>query len=75
MNRLTRILLVALGLAVLAGAAIAANVLLLRYADSRNDPVGKLTPRAVISRPGTPAPTTTREPEHKQRQSGEQRDD
>jgi hypothetical protein len=60
---LTRILLVALAIAALATGGIALNVLLLGQADSRNDPVGKLTPRARISEPTPPAstPTTTHE--------------
>lgn len=60
---LTRILLVALAVAALAAGGIALNLLLLGHADSRNDPVGKLTPRANISEP-TPTvstPTTTQD--------------
>jgi hypothetical protein len=53
---LSRTALVVLGVLALAGTAIAVNVLLLRYADSRSDPVGKLTPRATITQPGTSAP-------------------
>ncbi len=35
-------------------AAIAANLALLRLAEERNDPVGKLSPKAVFTaRPGT----------------------
>ncbi len=46
----------------LATGGIALNVLL-GQADSRNDPVGNLTPRANISGPTPPAstPTTTQE--------------
>jgi hypothetical protein len=56
-RRLTGILLVVLAVAALATAGIVANLVLLGYADSRNDPVGKLTPRASISEP-TPRVTT-----------------
>ena len=61
-RRLTRILLVALAVAALAAGGIALNLLLLGQTDSRNDPVGKLTPRATIQ-PTPPAstPTTTHE--------------
>jgi len=60
---LTNILLVAFAVAALAAGGIALNVLLLERADSRNDPVGNLTPRANISQPTppAPAPTTTHE--------------
>ncbi len=45
-----------LALTAVAAAALAANLILLRYATSNNDPVGKLSPRAaVITTP--PAPT------------------
>jgi hypothetical protein len=54
---LARILLVALVVAALAAGGIALNILLLGQADSRNDPVGKLTPRAGISQPAPPAST------------------
>ena len=57
--RLSRTLLVALAVLALAGAGIAANVVLLAYADSTNDPVGKLTPRADIRQPASPALTKT----------------
>ena len=59
---LTRILLVALAVVALAAGGIALNLLLLGQADSRNDPVGNLTPRANIQ-PTPPAstPTTTHE--------------
>jgi hypothetical protein len=55
---LARIVLAALAVAALAVGGIALNLLLLGQADSRNDPVGKLTPRANISRP-TPGPPQT----------------
>jgi hypothetical protein len=60
---LTRILLVVLAVAALAVGGIALNLLLLGQADSRNDPVGRLTPRADISQrtPTASTPTTTRE--------------
>jgi hypothetical protein len=63
-RRLTRILLVALAVAALATAGIVANFVLLGYADSRTDPVGKLTPRANISQPTPPAPNRTTTQEH-----------
>jgi hypothetical protein len=49
MTRLVVVLLVA----VAAAAVIAANVALLGYASSSNDPVGKLSPRAHL--PAAPA--------------------
>ena len=60
---LAGILLVALAVAALAAGGIALNVLLLGQADSRNDPVGRLTPRANIGEPTPPTsiPTTTHE--------------
>ena len=60
---LTRILLVALAVAALAAGGIALNLALLGQTDSRNDPVGKLTPRANIneSTPSHSTPTTTYE--------------
>lgn len=61
---LTRILLVVLAVAALAAGSIALNVLLLGQADSRNDPVGNLTPRADISQPTPPASTPTTTQEH-----------
>jgi hypothetical protein len=62
-RRLIGILLVVLAVAALAAGGIALNLLLLGQTDSRNDPVGKLTPRANISQPTAPAstPTTTHE--------------
>lgn len=62
-RRLIGILLVVLAVAALAAGGIALNLLLLGQTDSRNDPVGKLTPRANISQPTPPAstPTTTHE--------------
>lgn len=56
-SRLARLLVVAAAAAALAAAGIAVNFLLLRYAESRNDPVGKLTPRATITQPTPPATT------------------
>ena len=58
-RRLTRVLLVALAVVALATGGIALNLLLLGQTDSRNDPVGKLTPRADIGRPTPPASTPT----------------
>ncbi len=63
-HRFTRVLVLALAVAALATAGIVANFVLLGYADTRNDPVGKLTPRADISRPAAPTPTQTTEQEH-----------
>jgi hypothetical protein len=63
-RQLTRIILVTLAVAALATAGIVANLVLLGHADSRNDPVGKLTPRASIpeqTRPGSTPTTTTNE--------------
>ena len=68
---LTRILLVAFAVAALAAGGIALNVLLLGQADSRNDPVGKLTPRANISQPMPPAPTPTTTHEHTETEAEE----
>ena len=57
-SRLVRLVLIA-GLALAApGGAIAANVALLRSADDSGDPVGKLSPRAIL----TPAPPETTSP-------------
>lgn len=43
-----RLLLVALVVGALVTGGIVANVVLLGYAESRHDPVGRLTPRAVV---------------------------
>ena len=59
--RLARIAAAVLAVAALAGAGLAGNYLLLRYADSRHDPVGHLTPRGNITHPGTPTLTQTTE--------------
>jgi hypothetical protein len=45
-------------IAAAAAAAILLNLALLGYAQPRNDPVGKLSPRAILE-PATPAPVTT----------------
>jgi hypothetical protein len=58
-RRPTRVLLVALAVASLAAAGIVANLVLLGYADSRHDPVGKLNPRATLTAPTPPASTRT----------------
>lgn len=42
-------------IAAAAAAAIAANVVLLGVAESRDDPVGRLTPRVVVEDAGPPA--------------------
>jgi hypothetical protein len=49
----TRLLLAVLLVAVAAGAAIAANLALLAYGSSSNDPVGKFRP--VVHFPAAPA--------------------
>jgi hypothetical protein len=60
-----RSLIVAAALALVAAGAAAAivlNLALLGYAQPRNDPVGKLSPRAVLTSgpaPQTPSVTTT----------------
>jgi len=54
-SRLARILLIATAAVALAAAGIAVNFVLLRYADSRDDPVGKLRPRATLTQPTSPA--------------------
>jgi hypothetical protein len=53
-----RIAIVAAAVAVAAAAAILLNLALLGYAQPRSDPVGKLSPRAVLS----PGPVTTTVP-------------
>ena len=58
-NRLARIMLIAAAVAALAAAGITVNFVLLRYADSRNDPVGKLTPTATITQRTSPPSTQT----------------
>ena len=62
-----RVALVVAVVAAAAAAAILLNLALLGYAQPRNDPVGKLSPRAVL-RPGpAPAPpiaTTTDQRDH-----------
>lgn len=40
-----------------ATAAILLNLTLLGYAEPRNDPVGKLSPRAILTTGHTPPPT------------------
>ncbi len=55
-----RIALVAAVLAAAATAAILLNLALLGYAEPRNDPVGKLSPLAVIQPgPASPPPAVT----------------
>jgi len=56
--RTIRIAIVAAAVALAAAAAILLNLALLGYAQPRNDPVGKLSPRAVLQ----PAPTPVRPP-------------
>lgn len=71
-SRLARTLLIAAAATALAAAGIAVNFLLLRYADSSNDPVGKLTPRASITQPASPRATQTHA---RTDDGGEERDD
>ena len=61
-SRLARVLLFAAAAAALAVAGIAANFALLRYADSRDDPVGKLSPKATITQPAATRPSRRRRP-------------
>ena len=63
-DRLTRAALVALAVVALTTAGIGANFVLLGYADPRYDPVGKLTPRADITQPASPAAPQERDDEH-----------
>ena len=60
-----RFVLAAAAVAAAAAAAILLNLALLGYAEPRNDQVGKLSPRAVLTGGGTPPPTrvTTTVPE------------
>jgi hypothetical protein len=54
----SRIALAVAGIAAAAAAAILLNLALLGYAQPRNDPVGKLSPRAVLTpSPSQPRPT------------------
>ena len=63
MSRRRRIVLGALLVAAAVVAAIAANLALLRLAEERNDPVGKLSPKAVFTAPvRTVAPGVTAPP-------------
>ena len=54
-------------MALLVGAAVAAailvNLALLGYAQPRNDPVGRLSPRAILA-PGPASPVVTSEDDH-----------
>ncbi len=54
-----RIAIVAAALAVAAAATILLNLALLGYAQPRNDPVGKLSPKAVLHPVPAPAPVRT----------------
>jgi hypothetical protein len=79
-GHVSRIVLVALAAFALAAGAIAANVLLLGYADSPGDPVGKLSPRATITQGQTTATTsppvqTTTDDHHSRTSSIEGPDD
>jgi hypothetical protein len=76
-GRLTRIVLVGLAVALLAAAGIAVNVLLLEYADSPNDPVGKLSPRADSAQPMPPTVSdeTTTTDETSEDEHGEEEDE
>jgi hypothetical protein len=72
MSRFARTLLVVTAVAALAAAGISVNFLLLRSADSSNDPVGKLTPRATITQLSPPRTTQTTQ---RTDNSSEERDD
>jgi hypothetical protein len=72
-GRLLRSLAVVAAAVAVAAAGVAVNVLLLRYADSRNDPVGKLTPRATLTQPTSPPAKQTTDSEADG--DGEERDD
>jgi hypothetical protein len=61
-GRLARTLLVVAAAAALATAGIAGNFLLLRYADSSTDPVGRISPRATIVQPTATHPAQTAPP-------------
>ena len=56
-----RLLPIALTVLAVAAAALAVNLLLVGYADERDDPVGNLNPRAALTVPTTTErePTTT----------------
>jgi hypothetical protein len=56
-----RLLPVALVALAVVSAALAVNLLLVGYADERDDPVGNLNPRAVLSPASTERATTTRD--------------
>lgn len=58
-SRRRRIVLGALLVVAAAAAALAANLVLLRLAEPRNDPVGKLSPKAVLTSPATTGMGTT----------------
>ena len=51
-----RIAFVAAAVALVAAAAILLNLTLLGYAQPRNDPVGKLSPRAALQPGSVPVP-------------------
>jgi hypothetical protein len=57
-GRTFRVAVVAAAVALAAAAAIVLNLALLGYAQPRNDPVGKLSPRAAL----LPSPATTQVP-------------
>jgi hypothetical protein len=64
------------GLVIVAAAVAAAillNLTLLGYAQPRNDPVGKLSPRAVFV-PAPPAPSPPAPPSRERRDDGEHDD-
>jgi hypothetical protein len=56
-RRAIRIAIIAAAVAVTAAAAIVVNFTLLGYAQPRNDPVGRLSPRATLQPATAPAPT------------------
>ncbi|HEY7537684.1 MAG TPA: hypothetical protein VH721_06830 [Gaiellaceae bacterium] len=58
-SRAARILLAVAAALALAATGIAVNFVLLGYADSRHDPVGKLSPRATITQKTPPSSAQT----------------
>jgi hypothetical protein len=73
-RRPLRLLGVAAVAVALALAGLAVNLLLLGYADSRDDPVGTLTPRATLTGTASAPPTSSGRPREHEDDDGE-RDD
>ena len=61
---LAHMLLTGLAVAAIAAAGILVNVVLLGYATPRNDPIGKLTPRADITQPAPPSSPQSSDGDH-----------